>query len=428
MRSAWHERCVQAVEAGAQAWTSESLLLIAETARRVTELQNMERLAREVVLAVKEAFRYDFISLLVVDAQTNELVKLEVQGLSREEHVGLRRPIVEGPAGGVVGWVAYHGRSALIPNVDLDPRYIKTVPGAAAELAVPLKVGNDVIGVLDVESVHRWGLDENDRFVLETLGHQIAIAIENSRLYEELAQTREDLQVKARQLEQLLGRALNVQEEERRRIARDLHDSVTQLVIGCRYQINAAALGLKKNPVHVELALKQAQELLKQCIEEMQFLVHDLRPALLDDLGLLSALQRFGSTLTEGTAMDLAFETLGSPRPLDSQAETAVYRVIQEALRNAFRHSGGDEVKVVFDYRSNELVVEVADNGDGFEWRERTRAGDGLGLTSMEERSKSVNGAFEIRSEMNLGTTVHLELPLVRESDPVSVERAEPGS
>jgi signal transduction histidine kinase len=396
---------------GQLSWTNESLLLIAETARRVTELQNMERLAREVVLAVKEAFSYDFISLLVVDKQANDLVKVEVQGLSRNEHVGMRRPVVDRPEAGVVGWVAFHGCSALIPDVDLDPRYIKSVPGAAAELAVPLKIGNDVIGVLDVESVTRNGLDENDRFVLEALGHQIAIAIENARLYEELAQTREDLQVKAGQLEQLLGRTVDVQEEERRRIARDLHDSVTQLLIGSRYQINAARINIRRDQAQAEKALVQAEELLKQCIEEMQFLIHNLRPALLDDLGLHSALERYTSTLARSSTIDFEFTSHGARRQLSPQAETAVYRVIQEALWNAVRHSRGRHVRVGFDYQPDRLVVEVTDDGHGFDRRARAVSGEALGLTSMEERSKSVSGVFQIRSERGRGTSVRLEVP-----------------
>src|SRR5689334_21169873 len=105
----------------------------------------MERLAREVVLAVKEAFRYDFISLLVVDREAAELVKLEVQGLSREEHVGVRRPITVSAPDGVVGWVAATGKSALIVDVGRDTLYINTVPEASCELAVPLKIHSDVI-------------------------------------------------------------------------------------------------------------------------------------------------------------------------------------------------------------------------------------------------------------------------------------------
>jgi signal transduction histidine kinase len=388
---------------------TDPLLVIAATARRIVELRDMEHLAREVVSAVKDAFGYDFISLLVVDRTANELVKLEVQGLSREQHVGVRRPITSGPEGGVVGWVAYHGQSALIPDVDCDERYIKTVPGASCELAVPLQVGNEVIGVLDVECVEPASLDAFDCFILETLGAQIAIAIENSRLYDELAAAKEDVQAKATQLQQLLARTIDSQEEERRRIARDIHDSVMQLVVGALYQIDAARMSADREDARAA-SLAHAQTLLKQCVEEMSSIVHDLRPPLLH-LGLESALQRYGKSLAHNKHVEMSFDVHGAPAGLSPQTEMTVYRVVQEAMANAAHHSGATRIGVSFTYGPDELAVAVGDDGRGFV-PQQPAARYGLGLTSMDERAKAVGGRFLIESEPGSGTHVRLFVPI----------------
>jgi signal transduction histidine kinase len=398
-------------------WKTDPLLVIATTARRIVELRNMEHLAREIVLAVKGAFGYDFISLLVVDAEAAELVKLEVQGLSREKHIGVRRPIVPGTEGGVVGWVAYHGKSALVPDVENDPRYIKTVPGASCELAVPLQVGSGTIGVLDVECVRPGSLDEHDRFILETLGAQIAIAIENSRLYEELARAKEDIQAKATQLQSLLARTVDAQEEERRRIARDIHDSVMQLVVGSLYQIDAARISRGREDRRVA-SLAHAQALLKQCVEEMSCIVHDLRPPLLH-LGLESALERYGFSLIGHENVDLTFHVKGTtPGRLSALTETAVYRVVQEALANAIYHSRAETIRAVFEYFGDRLVVVVEDDGCGFDATRQARPKDSLGLTSMEERATAVGGVLSLHSAPSAGTVVRLQVPLVNAHQP----------
>ena len=174
------------------------LTLIYQTAQQITQLQSLSELLPRLVAEVSRTFNYSSMGVLLVDEETNELVVRETIGLEREKHLGFRVPVTDAVEGGICGWVAYHGQSYLVPDVLASPRYIKTVEATRAELGVPLKIKDKVIGVLDVQSLAVNGLTERDESILSTLASQIAIAVENARLYEELAQAQHEEWVHAK--------------------------------------------------------------------------------------------------------------------------------------------------------------------------------------------------------------------------------------
>jgi signal transduction histidine kinase len=357
------------------------LTRVAATATRITEVEDLASLVREVVVAVQGTPGHDLVSVLLVDEETNELVTIAACGAGLEAHVGRTRPITQVRDGGLAGWVAYHRRSAQ-----------STDPGVRSELAVPLLLGDSVIGVIDVVSTAVGGLDEWDRLQLEALAAQAAVVIENVRLREDLAKTRRELQ-----------------EEERERIAHDLHDGLMQTLLGALYQLDSARLRAECSSGASTEALQRLRALIVDCVDEMDCIVHRRRPLTLDDRGLTAALEHFANDISrEGDEIEIEVE---SPmRPLDPVVETAVYRIVQEALANAVKHSRAERVRVRLDQLPTRLAVTVSDNGVGF--RNVPDDGRGVGLLSIQERARGVGARLDVRSAPGRGTTLSLDVPL----------------
>lgn len=212
----------------------------------------------------------------------------------------------------------------------------------------------------------------------------------------------------------LLRHIVRAQEEERARIARELHDEMAQtltaftLDLGTLKQINSARS--KSAPI-----LARLQELGKQMSQSMHQMVYDLRPAHLDDLGLLPALQFLADKDGPRLGLQIQFKTDGEPRRIDSLAETVLFRVAQESITNIARHAKTKRACVCINYFPREVSLEVSDEGMGFDPEEKFSAPRGWGLAGMKERAESVGGSFQVRSEAGRGTTIRVNIPIQQE-------------
>jgi signal transduction histidine kinase len=344
------------------------------------------------------------MGVLLVDKGTNELVVRETIGLEREKHLGFRLPITEGLEGGIVGWVAYHGRPYLAPDVLQSPRYVKTVETVRSELAVPLKIKDEVIGVLDVQSVAVDGLTERDEFILGMLASQIAIAVENARLYEEVAQAHAEIQRKADQLQRLLARTVDLQEEERRRIAADIHDSVIQLIYGALYETEGTLQRLPPGAAATQIDLQNIQVSLKQAIAEIYQAIFDLWPASLDEMGLFPSVRSYLVQYEEGTGISCRLRIQGNPIRFNPAARITIFRILQEALYNIRKHAQATTVELIFKFQAGQVTVMVQDDGIGFDQEKALAEQHHLGLISMRERAKNLGGTFTIESTPGRGS------------------------
>lgn len=214
-------------------------------------------------------------------------------------------------------------------------------------------------------------------------------------------------QAQARQRQELLARSITSLEEERRRIARELHDETGQALTGI-------LLGLGQLKKDAEGALDdQIEELRTQAVKavkELRELATRLRPTALDDLGLVAALEHLVSEAPAQSTAKIKLVHRGMDRRFDSAIETVIYRVVQEALNNAGKYAGADSIEVSLEANGDQATVAVADSGRGFDLKDVE--GDGLGIAGMKERASLVSGTLEVNSAPNGGTTVKLTVPL----------------
>lgn len=307
----------------------------------------------------------------------------------------------EGPAGSELTaclreqqLLGSHGPSAL---ADLG---IVVVP-LAADLPASGPEGR-VSGLMAAKISPGRPLTEDDHRLLAGVASHLAIAIANERLTESERN-------RLRSYAMLMTQA---QEDERKRIARELHDEASQNVVVIRRRIAALAASLDDHPAAGELV--ELGDLAGQTVAEMRRFSRDLRPPTLDELGLSSALDQLVTQVSERSALAAEFRVTGPPRRLPIETELAVFRIGQAGLHNVERHAGATSVTIELTFEADRARLEMTDDGRGFEppqnLTELPEAGK-LGLIGMHERAQLVGGKLQILSRPNVGTRILLEVP-----------------
>jgi two-component system sensor histidine kinase UhpB len=223
----------------------------------------------------------------------------------------------------------------------------------------------------------------------------------------------DNLEVYSQRLRDVAARALNAEEEERKRIARELHDDTAQTLAALliRLRLARSATGAARDEEFEQFRLQ-----LGEALERIRRFARGLRPPALDEFGLVPALESHVRTLSETVGIPIRMEAEPLTLELSSQSELVLYRIVQEALSNAVRHAAPKRIHVAISEENQNVVVVVTDDGSGFS-RSATRDSDGrgLGLFGMEERAGYVGGRVEIRSRPGAGTTVRASIPATGE-------------
>jgi signal transduction histidine kinase len=279
-------------------------------------------------------------------------------------------------------------------DIRTDPRFRgwwpRAHPTMRSFLGVPIVARGGIIGAFYLtDKVGADAFDARDQELIEMLAAHAAIAIENARLWER-------------------SRELSVV-EERNRVARELHDSVTQNLFGVVLAAEAAATLLDRDPEEARQQLARVQELARAGMEELRSLIFELRPAALADEGLAATLRKHLAVLRRVYHQDIALQVAAAPRPGGAN-DGDVFRIAQEAVHNAVRHAEAAHIRVGLDGRNGHLVLTVDDDGVGFDPDEAAMRARRLGLTSMEERAKALGGVLTIDSRPGAGTKVRLEV------------------
>lgn len=215
------------------------------------------------------------------------------------------------------------------------------------------------------------------------------------------------------------GRALGLsiiraQEEERRRVAREIHDGPAQLLANVVLRIDVCQRLADQDPSRVRDELQQLKELVRISLQDVRKVIFDLRPMALDDLGLVPALRAYAKEFQARTTIEVDLAAYGAERRFDPAFEVAVFRLIQESLTNVDKHAQATKVWVTIEAKNHELRATVKDNGIGFDVEEARRQGAGVkfGLTGMRERAELIGGRLTLESEPGAGTRIQFEFPL----------------
>ncbi len=306
---------------------------------------------------------------------------------------------------GVAGWVAQARQPLVVPDKWHDPRY-RYIPELGGEnfnylISVPmLRPGQRVVGVLNVH----WKVAPNDpdsiARELQYVANLFAANVELAALVEMLAR-------REKQLEKFASETIDAQELERKRISRDIHDGLGQLLHSSLYHLDAAMYPDNIAECRVEIAM--AKDLVASSINEVKRTITRLRPGILDDLGLIAGLSSLATSI-KNPEVSVELPS-GAQLELPSAVEITIYRIVQEALANTQKHSGADwaSLKVWIDADDAlTLHAVVTDDGNGIV----TDSSGGFGLSGMKERAELIGARLDIYSRHNHGTRVHLRVPL----------------
>jgi signal transduction histidine kinase len=367
---------------------AEQFRVISEVGQRMISILPVKQLLEGITELLKETLGYYLVGIALVEG--GELVFKAGAG-GAWERPGFTPPRLKVDQEGITGWVARTGESLLVGDVSIEPRYY-SLPEASeirSELAVPLGTTNRVIGVLHVQSDRPDAFDESDLGLLQSLANQASVAIENARLYDQA------------------HRVAVV--EERQRLARDLHDSVTQALYGMTLYSEAAIGQLALGRIErVAEHLRELQATGQEAMTEMRLLIYELRPPVLEEEGLVGALQARLQAVEGRVGLKTEFETAVEGQLLP-EVEEGLYRIAQEALNNVLKHANAASITVRLRHDQGSVALEITDDGTGFDPR-AVREHSGLGLSAMEERAAEMGGKLVVTSSPGEGTRVHVEV------------------
>jgi signal transduction histidine kinase len=375
--------------------------------------RSLPRLLQRIVDAARDITDARYGALGVMGA-SDELSEFLTSGISDEERARIGPP----PHGrGLLGAIL-HGTAPLrvsrIEDHPLSAGFPAHHPPMTSFLGAPIMLHGRNLGNLyltDKQGGDAFS-DEDERLILILAAHA-AISIDNARLYEQtnaaLTQRVRELDEANAQLQRLTSLVINAQEEERRRLSRDLHDDTAQALTSLLVRMRLLARQAVKD--EVKHGLLDLLDLTTQALDDVRRMALDLRPSTLDDLGLVPAVESYAREFAERWGIDVRVSAAGGKR-LARDIELIVYRIVQEALANIAKHAGATRVAIEFRREHDHLVVTVDDDGRGFDVAATLASRErGLGLFGMQERAQLAGGYLNLRSAPDTGTTVTLVVP-----------------
>jgi signal transduction histidine kinase len=381
----------------------------------VSGLRDLDTILRIALDNVLELIDSDIGGILLLDEETRTLRYRVQQGFSDEYAEGTQLSIGEG----IAGKVAQVGESIVLEDISQDLRVprpdLVRAEGIKGFVSIPLKAKDKVIGVMNVASheVKRFGAD--DVSLLSSIGDYLGTAIEQARLYDRLARAGERYRA-------LLQHSLSAQEQERKRIARELHDetsqSITSLTLSLQAIIETAEIKGIGDAEFTE-KLKATHSYAFHAGNEIVKLMKELRPTLLDELGMPAAIHRYAKDTLQAKGINLSAEFIGTEdRRFPPEMEVTLFRIAQGAIGNILEHSEAKNASIKLECNAGECVLQIEDDGVGFNVRKLTRVdptGRGAGLFTMKERVGLIGGRCRIESRVGRGTKVIVKVPVTGE-------------
>ena len=389
------------------------LQALSDISNAVSGLWDLDAILRIALDDVLDIINGDIGGILLFDEDAGETLSYRVQhGLSATYVEKMRMRVGEG----IAGRVAQTGEPILLEDISQDPRTALPDLVSTEELkgfvSIPLKAKDKVVGVMNVANhVAGWfGMD--DVSLLSAIGRYLGVAIEQAKLYERLENAKERYQA-------LLQHALTAQEEERKRIARELHDETSQALTSLTLSLQAI-IGMAEmrgiGDAEFMDRLKTTHSYAVHAGNEIVRLMKELRPTLLDELGLAAAVHRYAKDTLQARGISVSTEFKGTDQRFQSEVEVTLFRIAQGAIGNVLEHSEAKNASIKLECNATECVLQIEDDGKGFDVDKLTQVGPsgrGAGLFTMKERASLVGGGCRVDSKPGQGTKIFVKVPIV---------------
>ena len=381
------------------------LALMRELIQAASSGPGVEPLAAAAARMITAATASDVCFVHVLDDSDRSLTLAGATPPFDAEVGKIRLPLGQG----VSGWVASHREPVVIlDDKESDPRYMpfEQLRGRdfTSMVSVPMETDpGGLVGVLNVHTVDRREFTDRDVELLLVIGRLIAGALHQARLHRQLV-------ARERAHENFVEQVIEAQEIERRRLAADIHDGISQRLITLSYRLDAASRAVPEDPATAAEQLEMARELVDLTLKEARAAIGGLRPPVLDDLGLAGGLASLARSIPQ---IDIEVDLV--EKRVADHIELALYRIAQECLQNVVKHAKAKRARLTFMVVDDVARLEIADDGVGFDTFEHPLGSDemgGYGLLSMAERAEIVGGRLNIRSRPGSGTIVTATIPL----------------
>ncbi len=375
---------------------------VKELERRLSELEAVNAVSKTMVEAIhpdevltviaRESARVTGATSVLVtmlsDDREHQFVRA-AYGESMKPYIGVELPIEDNLAGLVIR--TGEPQISLNPREDhrLNPDLVRAGSWQSV-IEAPLRAKDRVLGVLVVATADTAGFDAQHMRLVSLFANQAGLFLENARLHE-----------KEREVAVL---------EERNRLARELHDSVTQLLFSLNLNLEAAAGLMTKQPEKASDLVIRSQEMAAEALTEMRSLIFELRPAALQEKGLAMALTNHVNLFRRRQGIEVTLSIDGEGR-LAPELEFCLYRIAQEALHNVAKHARANHVVVAYNVGPDQAVLRIADDGIGFDLKQGPGK-QSFGLIGMKERLAEVGGTLQVTSKPGEGTVIEARIPL----------------
>lgn len=391
----------------------DALLILSQITSTVSGLSELDTILRVGVQKTLEFIKGSFGGVMFLNERTGSLRYYIYQGLSEK----FAQEVCVELGQGINGRVASTGKAILLDDISTEPDALYgdliRREGLRAFISVPLRFRERVLGVLNCASPRTHHFVEKDMHLLNSIGDQLGLAVGHFRLHERLQEKRERYRDVARQV-------ITAQEKEKKRISQELHDETSQMLAALTLNLKtlsemARMMGLEDQKFLAMLAKVHAAAV--QINNEVNRIISDLRPTLLDSLGFIPAIRHYAESCLLPLNIDITFEIMEGPLPLTVEDEVNLFRWVQGVVGNIVQHSRAENVTISLQKKNEQLEFRIQDDGVGFDVSRIGRTNSrkrrhGMGLIIAKERMKLIGGNCSVHSQPGCGTTVLGVIPL----------------
>lgn len=397
------------------------LLALSHISSTVSGLRDLDAILRITLDNVLDLFDGTIGGILLLDEKSKTLYYRAYSGLSPNYAENMRMRVGEG----IAGHVAQTGQSVLVDDISKDSHAVHSdlvsAEGIKGFVSIPLKSKEKVVGVMNIIShlAERFGAD--DISLLNSIGDYLGTTIEQAKLYERLARVGERYKT-------LLRHSLTAQEQERKRIARELHDETAQALTSMTLSLQAIIITAEMRDFGDAIFIEKLKKIHGNAVHagnEVVRIMKELRPSLLDELGLPAAIHRYAMDKLQDQGIDVTDEFVGTDQRFRPEVEVELYRFAQGAIGNILEHSKAKNAYIQLECNDTECVLTIQDDGKGFDISKLTRvepSGRGAGLFTMRERTSLLGGAGYVESKPGKGTKITAKIPLTTDVEELTRE------